>query len=103
MDVSDRTVIAAQVRAMASLLEVAEVDKIEEFTITFEEVRAERPVAWLKQINGWHGVGWPNQVSEALRQGTVPAFDSAEQACVHSIGLALYDTPRIPENLYRQG
>lgn len=46
MDVSDRTAIAAQVRAMASLVEVDEVDKFEEFTITFEEVRAERPVAW---------------------------------------------------------
>lgn len=53
MDVSDRTAIAAQLRAMANLVEVAEIDDVKEFPLTFEEVRAQRPVAWLKQIKAW--------------------------------------------------
>lgn len=47
--------------------------------------------------------GLSDQVIEALRQGTVPAFETPAEACVHAIGVALYDTRRIPEDLYRQG
>ncbi|MEJ8318796.1 carboxymuconolactone decarboxylase family protein [Pseudomonas oryzihabitans] len=47
--------------------------------------------------------GLPDQLIEALRQGTAPVFDTAEEACVHAIGVALYDTRRIPADLYRQG
>jgi len=47
--------------------------------------------------------GLADAVIEALRQGTAPRFETPEEACVHAIGVALYDTRRIPEELYRQG
>ncbi len=47
--------------------------------------------------------GLPEQVIEALRQGRVPVFATPEEACVHAIGVTLYDTRRVPEELYRQG
>ena len=47
--------------------------------------------------------GLPDQVIEALRQGRVPVFATPEEAYVHAIGVALYDTRRVPEELYQQG
>lgn len=47
--------------------------------------------------------GLADTVIEAPRLGTVPAFETPAETCVHAIGVALYDTRRIPEDLYRQG
>ncbi|WP_263259605.1 carboxymuconolactone decarboxylase family protein [Pseudomonas oryzihabitans] len=47
--------------------------------------------------------GLAEAVIEALRLGAVPAFETPAETCVHAIGVALYDTRRIPADLYRQG
>jgi len=47
--------------------------------------------------------GLADEVIEALRQRSVPPFVTPEDACVHAIGMALYDTRRVPDDLYRQG
>lgn len=47
--------------------------------------------------------GLADAVIEALRQGTAPCFETPEETCVYAIGTALYETRRVPENLYRQG
>lgn len=47
--------------------------------------------------------GLADAVIEALRQRNVPAFATPEDGCVYAIGMALYHTRRVPDELYRQG
>lgn len=66
--------------------------------------------AWWRSQAEWQihepiarSAGLADAVIEALRQRTAPQFESAEEACVHAIGMALQDTRRVPDDLYRQG
>ncbi|WP_145006691.1 carboxymuconolactone decarboxylase family protein [Pseudomonas oryzihabitans] len=66
--------------------------------------------AWWRSQAEWQihepiarSAGLADAVIEALRQCAAPQFESAEEACVHAIGMALYDTRRVPDDLYRQG
>ena len=66
--------------------------------------------AWWRSQAEWQihepiarSAGLTDAVIEALRQRNVPAFETPEEACVHAIGMALYNTRRLPDDVYQQG
>ncbi|WP_295477537.1 carboxymuconolactone decarboxylase family protein [uncultured Pseudomonas sp.] len=66
--------------------------------------------AWWRSQAEWQihepiakGAGLSDAVLEALRQQKTPTFEQQDEQCVYDIGKALYETRRVPADLYQQG
>lgn len=49
-----------------------------------------------------HQAGISHEVTEAIRLGQLPVFAQADEQLVYQLSKSLYDTKRIPDDLYQQ-